>query len=100
MALEEVGQVQNWFFENPLFTEQERNQQPTNASVAIEKRMNRLKLGVRQADFDEQRKPAVGMQKLFQIRQMVGNRVRRRWYERGLIQGASVLLPSELESSW
>lgn len=60
MLLEVVGKVQHRFYQDFLLAKQKSDQEATNASVAIEKRVNRLEPCVRQADLDEQRKGAGG----------------------------------------
>src|SRR5438270_4751604 len=49
MEFEIMAQIQQWKFQNATLTQQKRNQQPSDAPVAVQERVNRLELGVSQS---------------------------------------------------
>lgn len=65
MASEVVGQVQHRLEEHAALGQQERRQQPADAPVAVQERVDRLELDVGERDPNENRKPIVLMQEAF-----------------------------------
>src|SRR4051812_22816773 len=59
MLLEVEAQVQQRLREHLVGAEQQRDQEPTDAAVAVEKRMDRLELDVSERGLDEDRRRAV-----------------------------------------
>lgn len=65
MASEVVGQKQHRLVEHAALGQQERRQQPADAPVAVQERVDRLELDVGERDPNENRKPIVLMQEAF-----------------------------------
>src|SRR5262245_3415462 len=63
--------------------QQEGDEEPANATVAIEKGMDRLELCVRHPDPDDQRQLVLRVQKPLQVAERRWYLLRRRWNERG-----------------
>ena len=53
MGLEVVAQVQEWPIEHAAFAKQQRDEEAPDTSVAVEERMNRLELCVREGAVDQ-----------------------------------------------
>ena len=77
MAFEIVRQVQHRLVQHLLLAEQEGDQQPADAAVAVEERVDRLKLRVREADPEQQREGVLGVEEAFQGAERVGQFGRR-----------------------
>lgn len=71
------------------WAEQEGDEEPPDAAVAIKKRVNGLELGVGQADLDELREITLGMKICFQVSECGGHFMGRRGDEGGFVEGAA-----------
>ena len=66
MSLQVVRQVENGLCQYAPLTEEERDQEPPDAAVAVKKRVNGLELGVGQPNLHQQRQSGIVVQKSLQ----------------------------------
>jgi len=92
--------------EHPALVRQERGQEPTDATVAVRERMDRLELDVSECDLDERRHTVVVEEEALEVRErrrdeMVGQRVRRQggWLERAISARLSDIASGAVGSS-
>src|SRR6266498_1531461 len=79
MLLEERAEIEQRLLEELLRLQQERDEQPADAAVAVEKRMDRLELIVNERQADQRREMRLGVQELLeQVERGVHLRDRRR----------------------
>src|SRR5689334_16155987 len=88
MELEIMTQIQQRKFQDTALAEQERNQQPSDASVPVEERVDRFKLAVRQPADHQRRKSGALMEELLKVIERVMHLVNRRRHERSRRQRA------------
>ena len=81
MLLEVVRQVEHGLVQHAALGQQERDQQPADAPVAVEKRVNGLELHVRERDLDQRRQAVLSVQESLQVTQHAGHHVVRRRHE-------------------
>jgi hypothetical protein len=86
MLLEVVREVQHGLVQHAALGEQERDQQPPDAAVAVEERVNRLELDVGQRDLDERWQVVVAMEELLQLAERRGHHMVRGRHERRVVQ--------------
>src|SRR5580693_9363120 len=101
MELEVVAQIQKWVMQSTFVDEQECNQQPSDSSVPVEERVDRLELSVCQADFDQQRVGRGCVEEHLEVVQGLEHVGHGRWDEccggeRSALGTDPVLGPSEL----
>src|SRR2546428_6913950 len=81
-----MREIQHWLVERVALAKKKRDQQPADAAVAIEERMNRLELSVCEAYFDQQRQVIAFVQERFEVAESFRYFVRRWRNERGVRQ--------------
>lgn len=97
-ALEKVREIKNRLKQYFLFAEQKSNKKSPHAPVAVQKRMNRLELGMRHSNPDERGAVSGIMEKRLQLPQSDGCFIGRRRNKFGLVQSATFRSDSVLPS--
>jgi hypothetical protein len=93
VLLEVETQIEDWFPQRTGGAQQKCDEQPAQAAIAIEERMNRLELHVDQPGLDKQREArAFVVQKQFERAHAIEDHLGRRRHE-GRIPGASAADP-------
>ncbi len=82
MAFEGVTQVEHRLMQDVSVGQQQRDQQPTDSSIAVQERVNRLELGVNEAAVDQHREIVPRMQKTLEVVERVPHPPHRRRDER------------------
>ena len=80
---ERHAEVEQWLFEQAPVLDEQRDQQPPNAAVAVQERVDGLELHVREPSAHQRRQVAVGMPPPLQRRQRGRNVLGRRRNEAG-----------------
>lgn len=89
IPLEIIRQIQHRLEQHVLFTQQKRDEQPADASIAVQKRVDGLELGVDQADLDQQGQRRPVMEEPFQVAEGIEDFMGRGRNESGFGQGAT-----------
>ena len=80
MLLEVETEVQEWLSESLLGAEDHRDEQSSDATVAVQEWVDRLELGVREACLDDRRCVSLD-DEFFELTEDTQKFVRRRWNE-------------------
>src|SRR5262245_42432358 len=100
MSLEVVREVQDRLGESTPFAEEKRDEQATDASVAVKKRMHCLELRVGDSYLEEQRDVVILVQECLEVSKSPGHLLWRRRNKRGVCERRAsrsnpVLSPSQ-----
>ncbi len=87
--LEEMGQVQNGFLQHFALAKQKGNEQPSDAAVAVKKRVDGLELCMRETNFDQKRQIILAVDETFPVREVFAHPMGRGWNEDSLSECAS-----------
>jgi hypothetical protein len=88
VTLKIEAQVEQRLPKHAALAEQEREQEPSQTPIAIQKRMDGLELHMHQAELDQQRQPVV-MEVLLEGIEALHQRLGRRRYKKGIAWPAS-----------
>ncbi len=94
MTLEVVGQVEDRLLQRAALAQQKRDEEPTDAAVAVEKRMDGLELRMRQTDLHEQRQVVLLVKKRLECAE---RRRHLRGRRRNDVASASVQPPGPIQ---
>ena len=104
VAFQEEAQVQQRALQHAALHEQQRDQQTPDTAVAVEERVDRLELSVRQSD-ERQRRLEPAVQEYLQVPDRVWQAIGWRRHERSVLVsatssgGAAICAPTSLAST-
>lgn len=93
-----MREIQHRRVQHAAFAQEERNQQPPDAAVAVEEGMNRLELRMREPDLDEQWQVILPVQKRLEVAEGPRHFVRR-WGNEGGVLTATQLARCQMRSA-
>jgi hypothetical protein len=89
MAPEEVRQIEDGLAQDLPLAQEKGDQEPTDPTVAVQKRVDSLELGVCESDPHEEREVTGGVKESLEIAERFGNDVMGRGHERRVGEGAA-----------